>query len=548
MNREREDDAPKTGGIGGKRYRRIVLGTLPSVLVVALIGGWFVDWRNRLAHTEVPEVEIAESTFFEDFLPVVRRLEASVPDSAPERLVLGADLASLLLMADQLGDIQACLDLMRPAMAQIGARADTTTQGVERSAAWAWSLILDSRGRRNFVSPNTAGFGELNDWADARRGLRRGADADLPSQRPPARTPGIPDYSLNASQAVQIAASWEMGLALVLKGSVPEGFERLRLIQGYFSGSVSLSDVSTIRSVPLRAVRFPDLEMPGDLAIGLRRFALDHADSIWRALQPARWDEPETPELESFLRLQLAQAHARARDAAWFRNHRDLLATGPYLNHRWSRQLATEMAAVDLPEPEGWTQAAELGAGDAALLPLLDSIASAAGLDASQSVKRCRLSARTMYRRLENLGTTISTLGAPYGPIAQTLAMAYADSAYGDLLLADWIGMASAEISAAWQRPLALLLPRIQARHALGLLQARKGSPTGLSVNTVRLLSLAADPYPWSATQSGGANGVSLSRYVPGLSTLREVLASVTPEDQPLDAGVSREIIQGNNR
>jgi hypothetical protein len=47
-------------------------------------------------------------------------------------------------------------------------------------------------------------------------------------------------------------------------------------------------------------------------------------------------------------------------------------------------------------------------------------------------------------------------------------------------------------------------------------------------------ISVVQHATPPSTPQNGRTNAVNLSRYIPGLSTLREVLALVTPENQGL--------------
>ncbi|MBP6874726.1 MAG: hypothetical protein KBD56_01495 [Candidatus Eisenbacteria bacterium] len=510
---------------------------VPSILAAA----WFLDWRDRIDQTRLPVMHRAGRLFSEANSVLHRAAELDAhrrPDST--RVVLASRLVSLLLTAGQLHDIDRAIrlneDRLRRVVLESRGGAAPESIGLDSDEAWVYDNLLVGRGRADFVPAGTPGADELRAWTRRRDQARQGkVDRSVPL--PVVSDPPGADSTLRPVDAVQVAIAREAALAEGLRGDPFQALSLLESVQEPYAGRHKFNAPSVIqeRAWPLRLLRYPDLDLPGDLARLLEQSVPRFADSLWLSFIPSTetFEEEygeayDAAPLEACLRWHLACAAAARSDTAWFRTHAGALSTGTFLYHHWTRLLAAAAAGVDLPEP-ALSKAREIEAQDAGALRLLDRLALAEPLGLTTAPEDLP-SALQVRERLDHIFKeylSADNYYADYFPPARGIALIYGGSEYGEYVVGQWLDLAPRVPQSdlrAQDRWRYLLRARIRAARALGILAVQAGKEIPRASGLFAELEITTESVlPWNTGMGRQAN-VSLVDYVPGLLSVSHVL------------------------
>jgi hypothetical protein len=519
---------------------------------------WCADWRARLARTVIPR-ERASASLFDDadsLLRVVPRL-APIADQLSDsaRVCLAAGLVSLLMVADQLDDIQTalgfCSDRMRDLWTQYQSTgtADASREQI-LACSWIYDRLIRQEDRAVFLRDRDRSASDFECWTSARRAAR------VHSTPPACRLPMVSRLEissrLEAPDIVRAVILREAGLATGMGGDPLAGLELLRSSQRTFSGRFSFWDQQMVDAGgwPLRFLRYPDMQLPGDVARVLRRGVLRCADPVWVSLIPksggsdawnARGESAYDPSaVEGYLRWLLACGHAREGDAAWFRSHERELRDGPFPFHRWTRQLAREQTGTTWPEPKD-DYFSLLGRDNPSVLKalsLLDRL--------TLCERRGPVEARQRIRDLsaEDLQALVQLAGSlPYDdflPAARTVAFACGED---DRIVSRWRRLfprgKQDQVPPRQSRWLCLYDARLSAAQALERLAVWQGRRVSSQFEKVVDRLGIRDPQWWNLPAGGVRNGVPILDYVPGMQSIFEVVRVANSGELP-EGGVRK--------
>ncbi len=535
------------GRLSCSSYRALLwvaVGVLPAVVLSA----WWIDWRQRMARTVVPEKQ-EHGFLFSDASDLAREasdLALSISERPLADRVRGAGrVATLLTLADHLEDIQTvlgfCLPRLDGMLARRSSPGDSSAPILEAGSLWVYENLGARNGRGVFLEPGAPGAAEYLHWADIRR-------AGFASRTAPGELPRLhqalgPDTTLSAEETLAAITIWEASLSRQA-GRDPIGpLNLLSVVQVPFSGTFVYSDRRTVTpdGWALRALRYPDVNLPSDLALVLRNAIMPYADRIWLSLRAeadhsASSGTPDAMEryaaevAEAYLRWCIARSRAANHDTHWFREHQETLGTGGTLYHHWTRVLAWEAAQVRIPEPEG--AEAERAFPDGRVRDLVDALALAERHGPVEVRRRFPGDGHDLRLLLEPYVTELDQVSQVYLPIARAVAMAYASNDYVVGLWRDLAPLFDEGPILEHEQWMFLCRARIMAAQALGRLAALADRPSE-DVGSISSELCLWDPQPWSLETPEHQPLVRLVQYVPGLQSLHAVIILATQGERP---------------